>query len=764
MLTDSTAKHKHLSDVDRRRLTEESGISEHVMKQRGYYTARTQAELAALGFANYQRRVPALVLPIHDVHGTVALHQLRPEIPRKSKRNKTIKYETPGGAKLRLDVHPLHRERLKHAEIPLIITEGLRKEDSILSACTPERPLCVLGLIGTEGWRREGKPLPDWRKVALKGRKIVIVFDSDAAETPEVAKARTALAQFLAKEGARVQMVDLPEAGDGSKCGADDYLAAGHTLEDMLKLAHDDPSTKRQRAIRISARTLLSTTYDPLTFVVEDILPAGCTLLTGKSKDGKSFMGYDIAVAVASDGKALGKYAVTPGAVWYMALEDGERRAQARLKRMQERTETELSEKAQERLEFTLWKAPRLGEGLEQDITDWITSTSDARLIVIDILEKVRPLRKVNGNSYADDYGPTSTLAQLAQEHNVAILIVHHSNKRDDVDDFRDTASGCMSLIGGADNYWSLSRLPMSEDASLKITGRDIEQECDLAMQFKDGYWTALGDARLVVMSGERKALVEVLRQSPRSLTPKQIAGELDKNYNTTKILLRKLLDTGVVIQPTDGHYTLSPSYIEETKGQGEAKGQEETSEREETREQEEDTPPFDRDEQPTVPPPSTPPDTINPINPVNPIHPIHPVNPAGENGHGFTPGLRRVYGKNGDRKPSEATEIEEVAGQNGARAYGVYTPAPSSFLPSSFSSPETAPPAPANGHAKEGAAAVASNGTHEAEYFDGPPCWTCKGTRYWMNAAGELVCVRCHPKPYDDSGKGVCRDARDSS
>ena len=46
-----------------------------------------------------------------------------------------------------------------------------------------------------------------------------------------------------------------------------------------------------------------------------------------------------------------------------------------------------LPEAALDRLEFTLWEAPRLGAGLEEDIRDWITSTPDARLIIIDILE-----------------------------------------------------------------------------------------------------------------------------------------------------------------------------------------------------------------------------------------------------------------------------------------------------------------------------------------------------------------------------------------
>ena len=63
-----------------------------------------------------------------------------------------------------------------------------------------------------------------------------------------------------------------------------------------------------------------------------------------------------------------------------------------------------------DRLAFTLWKAPRLGEGLKEEIVDWITTTPDARLLIIDILEKIRPPRKPHGNNYAQDYEPTATL------------------------------------------------------------------------------------------------------------------------------------------------------------------------------------------------------------------------------------------------------------------------------------------------------------------------------------------------------------------
>src|SRR5262245_42957499 len=114
------------------------------------------------------------------------------------------------------------------------------------------------------------------------------------------------------------------------------------------------PPPPRQKAVRLTAREILATQPAPLTYVVEDILPAGCTLFTGKSKDGKSLAAYDLAVAVASGGKAFGRYDVTQGSVWYLALEDGHRRAYDRLTLMQQRAETSLPDAALDKLAFTL--------------------------------------------------------------------------------------------------------------------------------------------------------------------------------------------------------------------------------------------------------------------------------------------------------------------------------------------------------------------------------------------------------------------------
>src|SRR5206468_446691 len=124
-------------------------------------------------------RVPALVIPVYSVTGEVALHQSRPDAPRAGRDGKLIKYETPRGARMALDVHPCIRQHLGNPTRPLFITEGIRKADAAVS-----KGLCCIALLGVWNWRGTNEDngkvaLSDWEYVALNNRDTYIVFDSD---------------------------------------------------------------------------------------------------------------------------------------------------------------------------------------------------------------------------------------------------------------------------------------------------------------------------------------------------------------------------------------------------------------------------------------------------------------------------------------------------------------------------------------------------------------------------------------------------------
>src|SRR5918998_33473 len=122
-----------LSPAHRRMLFEESCLSARVAVKRGYRTVTSKAELERLGFGRSQRNVPALLMPIYGPTGEIALYQSRPDEPRIGKQGKPVRYETPSGASMALDVHPFCRERLGDPTAPLFITEGIKKADALVS-------------------------------------------------------------------------------------------------------------------------------------------------------------------------------------------------------------------------------------------------------------------------------------------------------------------------------------------------------------------------------------------------------------------------------------------------------------------------------------------------------------------------------------------------------------------------------------------------------------------------------------------------------
>src|SRR5215217_2111517 len=223
--TSESALLSTLLPAHRRMLLEESGISPGVVAERGYYTAKTKAELSRLGFSERQRRTPALVVPMYSPAGELVTHQIRPDSPRENGDGKTIKYETPLRSPIRLDVHPSQTERVRDASVPLWITEGVKKADSLVSWGQ-----CVVALQGVWCWGKGNVPLPEWEDVRLWGRPVSVIFDSDVMTNPKVQAALERLVGFLRGRGARVRVVYLPDAPGGHRQGVDDFFVAGGTF------------------------------------------------------------------------------------------------------------------------------------------------------------------------------------------------------------------------------------------------------------------------------------------------------------------------------------------------------------------------------------------------------------------------------------------------------------------------------------------------------------------------------------------------------
>jgi len=214
-----------------------SAISVDVIKERGYRSALGKTPIRELGFAQAQQRAPGIIIPIHGPDGKNAGYLYRPDKPRMDgRRQRPIKYELPLNSSVRLDVPPRCRQHLGDPHKPLYFTEGIKKVDSLATA-----GVCAVGLIGVWGFRGKNAfggtaILADFDYLALKGRTVYLAFDSDSATNPQVAGAVDRLTEHLNRKEAVVRVLHLPQGTGGEKVGVDDYLAQGHTIDELIKL------------------------------------------------------------------------------------------------------------------------------------------------------------------------------------------------------------------------------------------------------------------------------------------------------------------------------------------------------------------------------------------------------------------------------------------------------------------------------------------------------------------------------------------------
>jgi hypothetical protein len=214
-------------------LRDGSGLPLEVIRERGYRSVLvSKDDLADLGFAAYQQRVPALLVPVCPPDGSNGLYQIKPDYPRTGQDGKTIKYETQAGRELRLDVPPRCRPLLADPTVPLWITEGAKKADKLAA-----EGACAVSVMGVWSFQRKdvfGQPmfLGDWDAIALAGRDVRIAYDSDVSVKTAVQQATARLAAVLSRRGARVRAVRIPDGAGGAKQGVDDFLLT-HTLADL---------------------------------------------------------------------------------------------------------------------------------------------------------------------------------------------------------------------------------------------------------------------------------------------------------------------------------------------------------------------------------------------------------------------------------------------------------------------------------------------------------------------------------------------------
>ena len=215
--------------------------------------------------------------------------------------------------------------------------------------------------------------------------------------------------------------------------------------------------------------------FPPLVELIEGMLAPGLYILAGAPKIGKSWLVLQIAHHI-STGTPLWNRKVIQCEVLYLSLEDT-------LPRIQRRLMT-ICDGETGRVVFAT-EAEMLGDGFEKQLTSYLNSNSDTKVVIIDTLAKVRGVVS-SSNVYSSDYAAMNIFKHFADKYKIALILVHHTRKQD-ADDTMQKISGTNGLMGCADGAMILEKPNRAKlEAILTMTSRDFEDARILLLQNKE--------------------------------------------------------------------------------------------------------------------------------------------------------------------------------------------------------------------------------------------------------------------------------------
>ena len=302
------------------------------------------------------------------------------------------------------------------------------------------------------------------------------------------------------------------------------------------------------------------TVFPQVNYVVPGLIPEGLTLLSGPPKAGKSLLIYNIAMAAAAGGAALGSIRIPePIDVLYLALEDGDRRVQARARRAAE------GEPIPAGFHYLTRAQPGRASAT---IKAWLKRRAqpERALVVIDTAQRVRPRQSAGANVYGEDYVFGTSMKDIPDTYpGMALIAVHHTRKGGSAD-FVESTSGSNGLTGSADTIMVLSRQRHTGEGTLQVTGRDIAEVEYLLAAIDGGGWRLAGgsleaarqaadEARATSGLGDNSAAIVAAVQAFPGCSPSIIADKTGIERNNVNQTLHRLVNGGRLTKEGRGSY-----------------------------------------------------------------------------------------------------------------------------------------------------------------------------------------------------------------
>lgn len=240
---------------------------------------------------------------------------------------------------------------------------------------------------------------------------------------------------------------------------------------DKVKQGVNEYMKKEFKPLKVdTVKNLAEKEFESIDPLIDHFLPGkGLYLLCGSAKVGKSWMALQIALCI-STGMNLWNYETRKKEVLYLCLEDGENRLQDRL--------FSIANEWPGEFRYATDAAP-IGNGLEEQLEQQIIDYPNTGLFIIDTLAAIRCEQNrddVNSkNPYQGDYNTITPLHKFCEDHNVTILLVHHTRKMRSPDPFDDIL-GTNGLFGASDGAFIMRKESDDTDVKLHLRSRDMEE------------------------------------------------------------------------------------------------------------------------------------------------------------------------------------------------------------------------------------------------------------------------------------------------
>jgi len=383
---------------------------------------------------------------------------------------------------------------------------------------------------------------------------IMVALDCDDKGK---AAARKLYAQ-LKGAGYVVRMVDLnlPAKGDLA-----DYLrlwspASLYALEDVGQTEYLTALPKT-----ISASEMQRHEPPPIEYLIDDLMVPGLYLLAGAPKSRKSFLALHCAIAVATGGKVFQRFEVPKAhGVLYLDLEMNSNSVWRRINGMMPNATWP------SQLYFGFgddW--PYRGMDALSQLDAWLDAHRHVRVVVIDVLAQWRDHVDPRTPVYTADYDALKPLQRFAGKRNVAIVVVHHTNKSKIIkgDDPFDKISGSTGIQGAVDAMWLLTKDHDNPYATiLQTRDRNINDVERVDLTWDEFLGAHAVDPKLRLLqstSAERRQIYDILNDASATMTPSEIAQQISKSVDVVKKLLARLVQDKLVTKSGYGLYTAVP-------------------------------------------------------------------------------------------------------------------------------------------------------------------------------------------------------------